>query len=152
MESSFYYLAEDETYFLIIHRTSGSSAGFEKLVLSANEFGELITSQEQYISFVTEHGICIAKEHAVEMFMDVMPGLKVPKIRVKNAGKAAAEPAAKSRPSEERKPAAAADPAAEKKPAAAAEPAPEKAPSGENDPAAKKDETGTLPESPETEA
>ena len=91
LESSFYYLAEDETYFLIIHRTEKSSPGFEKIVLSANEFGELITSQKQYIAFVTEHGVCIAKEHAIEMFMDVMPGLKVPKIRTKKSGQPAAD-------------------------------------------------------------
>lgn len=89
LESSFYYLAEDETYFLILHRTEKTSPGFEKLVLSANEFGELITSQEQYIAFVIEHGICIAKEHAIEMFMDVMPGLKVPRIRAKKTGQPA---------------------------------------------------------------
>ena len=81
LASSLYYLAEDDTYFLIVRRTPDTPAGFEKLVLSANEFGELITSKEQYISYVTEHGVCIAREHAVEMFMDVMPGLKVPGIR-----------------------------------------------------------------------
>lgn len=93
VESSFYYLKEDDVYFLIVRRTERTPKGFEKLVLSANEFGELITSQEQSISFVTEHGVCIAKEHAIEMFMDVMPGLKVPKIRRprRQAGSSAAK-------------------------------------------------------------
>ena len=81
LASSFYYLAEDETYFLILRRAENTPAGFEKWVLSGNEFGELVTSNEQYISFVKEHGVCIAAEHAVEMFMDVMPGIKVPKVR-----------------------------------------------------------------------
>lgn len=83
LESSLYYLQEDETYFLILHRTEKTPAGFARNILSANEFGELVTSQEQYISFVTEHGVCIAKGHAIEMFMDVMPGMKIPKIREK---------------------------------------------------------------------
>lgn len=81
LESSLYYLQEDETYFLILRRTKQTPAGFAKNVLSANEFGELVTSREQFISYVTEHGVCIAKEHAVEMFMDVMPGIAIPKIR-----------------------------------------------------------------------
>ena len=74
LESSLYYLREDDTYFLILRRTDKTPAGFTRNVLSANEFGELVTSQEQYISFVTEHGECIAKGRAVEMFLDVMGG------------------------------------------------------------------------------
>lgn len=81
LESSLYYLQEDETYFLILRRTKQTPAGFAKNILSANEFGELVTSREQFISYVTEHGVCIAKEHAVEMFMDVMPGITIPRIR-----------------------------------------------------------------------
>lgn len=85
VESSFYYLREDDTYFLIVRRTKETPVGFERCVLSANEFGELVTSEEQYIAFVTEHGVCIAKEHAIEMFMNAIPGLKVP--GVNNSGK-----------------------------------------------------------------
>ena len=81
LESSFYYLREDEIYFLIVRRTQDTAKGFEKVVLLANEFGELVTSNEQHISFVTEHGVCIAKEHALEMFIDVLPGIRIPKIR-----------------------------------------------------------------------
>lgn len=81
LESSLYYLQEDETYFLILRRLEGTPSGFARRVLSANEFGELVTSNEQYISFVTEHGMCIARGHAVEMFMDVMPGAAIPRIR-----------------------------------------------------------------------
>ena len=73
VESSLYYLREDDIYFLIVRRTRGTLDNFEKCVLSANEFGELVTSEEQYIAFVTEHGISIAADHAVEMFMDVIP-------------------------------------------------------------------------------
>ncbi|MBP3876107.1 MAG: adaptor protein MecA [Lachnospiraceae bacterium] len=75
VESSLYYLREDDIYFLIVHRTEDTPAGFEKCVLSANEFGELVTSEEQYIAFVTEHGDCVAKDHAIEMFMNVIPGI-----------------------------------------------------------------------------
>ena len=75
VESSLYYLREDDTYFFIVHRTEDTPAGFEKCVLSANEFGELVTSEEQYIAFVTEHGDCVAKDHAIEMFMNVIPGI-----------------------------------------------------------------------------
>ena len=78
VESSLYYLREDDTYFLIIRRTENTPDGFEKCVLSANEFGELVTSEKQYIAFVTEHGMCIAREHAIEMFLNVIPGLKMP--------------------------------------------------------------------------
>ena len=77
VESSLYYLREDDTYFLIVHRTEDTPAGFEKCVLSANEFGELVTSEEQYIAFVTEHGVCVARDHAIEMFLNVIPGLKL---------------------------------------------------------------------------
>jgi negative regulator of genetic competence, sporulation and motility len=78
VESSLYYLREDDTYFLIIRRTENTPEGFEKCVLSANEFGELVTSEQQYIAYVTEHGMCIAEEHAIEMFLNVIPGLKMP--------------------------------------------------------------------------
>ena len=81
VESSLYYLQEDDTYFLIVRRTDRTPAGFEQKVLAANEFGELVTSQEQYIAFVTEHGICVAPEHAVEMFIDALPEKKVPESR-----------------------------------------------------------------------
>lgn len=81
LESSLYYLREDDTYFLIVRRINQTPAGFERYVLSANEFGELVTSEERYIAFVTEHGISIAKDHAIETFMNVIPGLKVPRIR-----------------------------------------------------------------------
>lgn len=86
VESSLYYLREDDTYFLIIRRTQDTPEGFEKCVLSANEFGELVTSEKQYIAFVTEHGMCIAAEHAIEMFMNVIPGLKVSGISAANPG------------------------------------------------------------------
>ena len=78
VDSSFYYLREDDTYFLIVRRTGETPAGFEKCALSANEFGEFVTSEEQYIAFVAEHGVCVAREHAIEMFLNVIPGLKVP--------------------------------------------------------------------------
>ena len=101
VESSLYYLKEDETYFLILRRTDKTPAGFEKRVLSANEFGELVTSEDQYIAFVTEHGICVAADHAIEMFMDVMPGVRLPRMRRENSSAAAvSEPvkAAEDRP------------------------------------------------------
>ena len=82
-DSSFYYLSEDDVYFLILRRTEQTPEGFERRVLSANEFGELVTSNEQYISFVTEHGICIAKGNAMELFMNVMPGYMIPRLRRK---------------------------------------------------------------------
>ncbi len=87
-DSSFYYLSEDEVYFLIVRRTEKTPEGFERNVLSANEFGELVTSNEKYISFVTEHGICIAENNAIEMFMQVMPGNMIPRIRKKKKGTA----------------------------------------------------------------
>ncbi len=83
-DSSFYYLSEDDVYFLILRRTEQTPEGFERRVLSANEFGELVTSNEQYISFVTEHGICIAKGNAMELFMNVMPGYMIPRLRRKS--------------------------------------------------------------------
>ena len=52
-----------------------------------------MTSEEQHISFVTEHGICIEKDKAIEVFMEVMPGGKIPRIRRK--------PSAKSSPATE---------------------------------------------------
>ena len=78
MDSSFYYLREDDIYFLIVRRTGDTPAIFERCVLSANEFGELVTSEEQYIAFVTEHGVCVAGNHAIEMFLNVIPGLRLP--------------------------------------------------------------------------
>lgn len=78
VDSSFYYLREDDIYFLILHRTADTPAEFNRCVLSANEFGELVTSEEQYIAFVTEHGVCVAQNHAVEMFLNVIPGLRLP--------------------------------------------------------------------------
>ncbi len=80
-DSSFYYLSEDDVYFLILRRTDKTSDGFERRVLSANEFGELVTSNEQYISFVTEHGIPIAEHNAIDLFMNAMPGNMIPKLR-----------------------------------------------------------------------
>ena len=78
VDSSFYYLREDDIYFLIVRRTGDTPAIFERCVLSANEFGELVTSEEQYIAFVTEHGVCVAGNHAIEMFLNVIPGLRLP--------------------------------------------------------------------------
>ena len=77
VDSSFYYLREDDIYFLIVRRKGDTPAIFERCVLSANEFGELVTSEEQYIAFVTEHGVCVARDHAIEMFLNVIPGLKL---------------------------------------------------------------------------
>lgn len=70
VKSSFYYLREDDVYFLILRRTAATPPDFDRLVLSANEFGELVTSHEQFIAYVTEHGICIAKDNAVSMLLD----------------------------------------------------------------------------------
>ena len=93
VSSSLYYLKEDDIYFLILRRTDRTPEGLERWILSANEFGELVTSEEQHISFVTEHGICIEKDKAIEVFMEVMPGGKIPRIRRK--------PSAKSSPATE---------------------------------------------------
>ncbi|MBE6006211.1 MAG: adaptor protein MecA [Sarcina sp.] len=94
VDSSLYYLREDDIYFLIIKRNGRTPGGLEKWALSANEFGELVTSYDQYISYVTEHGICIAKGNAIEMFMDVLPDVPVPKIRKKAGRKSRGENAA----------------------------------------------------------
>lgn len=90
VDSSFYYLHEDDTYFLIVRRTKETPAGFEKCVLSANEFGELVTSEEKFISFVTEHGMCVAEEYAIETFLNVIPDLKIPGPRGKKKNAQAA--------------------------------------------------------------
>ncbi len=73
VKSSFYYLREDDVYFLILRRTDATLPDFDRLVLSANEFGELVTSHEQFIAYVTEHGICIARDNAVSMLLDAWP-------------------------------------------------------------------------------
>lgn len=73
--SSLYYLREDDTYFLIIRRMITTPGNFEKAVLAANEFGELVTSERKFIAFVTEHGECIARNNAIETFMNVIPGM-----------------------------------------------------------------------------
>lgn len=91
VDSSLYYLREDDIYFLVVRRTGETLDGFEKCVLSANEFGELVTSEEQYIAFVTEHGLPIARGHAIEMFMDVFPGQNEP--AEGRTGKKKADPA-----------------------------------------------------------
>lgn len=78
VDSSLYYLREDDIYFLVVRRTGETLDSFEKCVLSANEFGELVTSEEQYIAFVTEHGVPIARGNAIEMFMNVFPGQNEP--------------------------------------------------------------------------
>jgi negative regulator of genetic competence, sporulation and motility len=83
VSSSLYYLKEDDIYFLILRRTDRTPEGMERWILLANEFGELVTSRDQHISFVTEHGICIEKDNAIEVFMEVMPNGKIPKIRRK---------------------------------------------------------------------
>lgn len=73
VKSSFYYLREDDVYFLILRRTAATPPDFDRLVLSANEFGELVTSHEQFIAYVTEHGICIARDNAVSILLDAWP-------------------------------------------------------------------------------
>lgn len=103
VDSSLYYLREDDIYFLVVRRTEGTLDSFEKCVLSANEFGELVTSEEQYIAFVTEHGVPVVRGHAIEMFMNVIPaqkeqgGLKIGKKKAETEKGARAETAPDSR-------------------------------------------------------
>lgn len=54
-------------YYLLVGKTEESGPDFERRVLSSNEFGTLITSNESYISFIREHTKCIIENNAVEL-------------------------------------------------------------------------------------
>lgn len=84
IDSALYYLREDDTYFLILHRNGFTPDSYERRIISANDFGELVTTNEKYISFVTEHGVPIMRERAIEQLLS---GLPAKKRRRKRAGK-----------------------------------------------------------------
>lgn len=59
------YRDDDGSYLMIFLRGKGGDEDFESRVLSANEFGTLITSEKAVIAFIREHIHCIMKKDAV---------------------------------------------------------------------------------------
>lgn len=54
-------------YYLLIGRDKDSPEETDRLVLAANEFGTMITSNERYISFIREHTTCLIRKEAVRI-------------------------------------------------------------------------------------
>ena len=69
-DSSLYYLREERTYYLII-APRGEEAGYERTLLSMNEFGEFMELDAAEVRYIREHGICILKEKAAQHLLSV---------------------------------------------------------------------------------
>lgn len=63
-DTSLYYLEEDRAYYLMV-LPGGGEPGYERALLSMNEFGDFYELTAAEAAFVTEHGKCILKEKAV---------------------------------------------------------------------------------------
>lgn len=58
-------------YYLLIGRDKDSPEDLNRLILAANEFGTMITSNELYISFIREHTTCMIEKDAVRILAEV---------------------------------------------------------------------------------
>lgn len=69
-DSALYYYDEERAYYLMI-RPNGSEAGYERALLSMNEFGEFYELTAAETAFIMEHGTCILRERAVQQLLSV---------------------------------------------------------------------------------
>ncbi len=65
--SSLYRNPAEGCYYMIVERTGENSHDFERLVLSLNEFGTLVTGQAGVIAHFCEHAECILRENAAQI-------------------------------------------------------------------------------------
>ena len=69
-DTSLYYLEEDRAYYLMV-LPGGCESGYERALLSMNEFGDFYELTAPETAFITEHGTCILKENAVRILRHV---------------------------------------------------------------------------------
>ena len=69
--TSLYREPAEGFYFMIVERTGDNSHDFERLVLSLNEFGSLVTGQAGAIAHFCEHAECIVRENAARILAAV---------------------------------------------------------------------------------
>ncbi len=66
LASSLYREKEGGGYWLLVRRGGSTGADYERLVLSINEFGELVPSSETREAYIREHEECLLKDSAIE--------------------------------------------------------------------------------------
>ena len=66
MFTSLYEDPETAEYYLLIRRLEHSGKDYERLVLSVNEFGELMPSSESRAAWLQEHMKCLIPENVIE--------------------------------------------------------------------------------------
>ncbi|MBR2122591.1 MAG: adaptor protein MecA [Lachnospiraceae bacterium] len=66
INSSLYYDEENGDYYLFIMRTEGVH-DYERMALSANEFGEMIAASSGRIAFFREHLKCLIPENTIRI-------------------------------------------------------------------------------------
>ena len=62
--TSVYRMPQDGSYYLTVTKLSGGDDSFERIVLSLNEFGEMMTGSRAYLSNLKEHATCLIENNA----------------------------------------------------------------------------------------
>lgn len=70
LDSSLYMDRDKGEYYLFIMRTEGV-VDYERIVLSANEFGELVTSSAQMGAAIREHMECLMEKNAISILAGI---------------------------------------------------------------------------------
>ena len=71
IESSVYFDPNTEVYYLILKKGPEADEDYDSCMLSANEFGRMVTCSDRTLSYLTEHSDCIVKRGALHKIAEL---------------------------------------------------------------------------------
>ena len=65
------YTEKNKVFRLIVTRPEGAGAEFDKLILSANEFGRMVAAVPDYLVHIKEHDECIIEQETIQTLAEL---------------------------------------------------------------------------------
>ena len=71
IETSLYFVKETGDYYLLISKGADPAEDYSSIVLSLNEFGEMVSCDEVTLAYMKEHSECILRSRAAQQISEI---------------------------------------------------------------------------------
>ena len=71
IESSLYFVNDTGSYYLVVGKGIDPSDDHDRIVLSINEFGKMVTCSDKTLAYIKEHSDCILRSRAAQQISEL---------------------------------------------------------------------------------
>ena len=70
-KSSLYFVNDTGSYYLVVGKGIDPSDDHDRIVLSINEFGKMVTCSDKTLAYIKEHSDCILRSRAAQQISEL---------------------------------------------------------------------------------